>query len=330
MTDIFGETGQITGPVDGSRQGVSQVKVGGDVIWTAADTEPPTTPGQPTASNVTETSVDLSWSASSDNEGVAGYYVHQDGTQIQDVSGTSTTVSGLSQDTQYSFAVSAYDDAGNESSQSPSTQVTTEISTPSQAIHHYPMNEESGITLADVVGSADITVAGPGLSYDSRYTGGVAPSFDGEDDYAQGQPDLSTPFTVIIRVYTDGLGTSSPNYRTVICDADDNNNSLLYDVGNNVWRVNTPRVDIADSDPTGEHILALRSDSNQTSLRLYDSSGSLIDSNSVSGPMDFSGQVNLGRWTDATRLWDGTLDNLTVCDGYLNATEINNIVNEYY
>lgn len=83
------------------------------------DTEVPTTPTNLVASNITTSTIDLSWSASTDNVGVAGYYVYQDGVQVSDVtSGTSTTISGLTESTQYSFYVRAYDAAGNLSGQS--------------------------------------------------------------------------------------------------------------------------------------------------------------------------------------------------------------------
>ncbi len=100
----------------------SSAGTNGDTNWatesTTGDTEIPTTPTL-TASGETSSSIDLSWSSSTDNIGVAGYYVYQDGVQVGDVtSGTSTTISGLAENTQYSFYVRAYDAAGNLSGQS--------------------------------------------------------------------------------------------------------------------------------------------------------------------------------------------------------------------
>src|SRR6056297_2798406 len=77
------------------------------------DTEAPTAPTNLAASNVTETSVDLSWNASSDNVGVDHYTIFQDGSSIGTTSNTSTTVSGLAEATTYSFYVKAEDAAGN-------------------------------------------------------------------------------------------------------------------------------------------------------------------------------------------------------------------------
>jgi chitodextrinase len=48
----------------------------------AADATPPTTPAGLTATAVSGTEVDLAWTASTDNIGVAGYNVYRDGTKI--------------------------------------------------------------------------------------------------------------------------------------------------------------------------------------------------------------------------------------------------------
>lgn len=81
------------------------------------DTEAPTSPSGLTASNVTDVSVDLSWSASSDNVGVTGYNVYSGGTLLGQVAGTGATVNGLTAGTSYTFGVGAVDAAGNESGQ---------------------------------------------------------------------------------------------------------------------------------------------------------------------------------------------------------------------
>ena len=91
----------------------------------AADTTAPSAPTNLSASGTTQTSTNLSWNASSDNVGVTGYDVYQDGSFITTVTGTSTTVNGLSPATSYSFFVKAKDAAGNVSSNSNTVNVTT-------------------------------------------------------------------------------------------------------------------------------------------------------------------------------------------------------------
>ncbi len=93
------------------------------------DTEAPSNPTGLTASNTTETTTDLSWTASTDNVGVTGYDVYQGGTNIASVTGTSYQATGLTANTSYSFTVRAKDAAGNVSGDSNTANVTT-LATP--------------------------------------------------------------------------------------------------------------------------------------------------------------------------------------------------------
>lgn len=89
------------------------------------DTEAPSTPTNLTASNETESSVDLSWNASTDNVGVSAYEVYEAGTLLGNVAGTSATVNGLTACTTYDFAVVAIDEAGNGSGPATTSATTT-------------------------------------------------------------------------------------------------------------------------------------------------------------------------------------------------------------
>lgn len=90
------------------------------------DTVPPSAPANLQVTAVTGSSVSLSWGASSDNVGVAGYTVSY-GTTSTNVTGTTATISGLASGTSYTFNVRAYDAAGNQSA-SASVQATTDVS----------------------------------------------------------------------------------------------------------------------------------------------------------------------------------------------------------
>lgn len=81
-----------------------------------ADTTAPSAPAGLAASEVLATSVRLSWSASSDNIGVANYEVTGSGITTRTVAGTSSRISGLLPQTSYTFSVKARDGAGNLSS----------------------------------------------------------------------------------------------------------------------------------------------------------------------------------------------------------------------
>jgi Zn-dependent metalloprotease len=86
-----------------------------DIGTGGGDTTPPSVPGNLQASNTTQTSTDLSWAASTDNVGVAGYNVYVDGVLDGQTTNLNYTVSGLSPATTYTMGVTAYDAAGNES-----------------------------------------------------------------------------------------------------------------------------------------------------------------------------------------------------------------------
>ncbi|WP_418277413.1 glycoside hydrolase family 6 protein [Isoptericola jiangsuensis] len=90
------------------------------------DTEAPSVPAGLAAGTVTDSSVALSWNASSDDTGVAGYRVLRDGEVVAEVAGTSATDTGLDADTEYSYSVVAFDAAGNASAASAAVSVTTE------------------------------------------------------------------------------------------------------------------------------------------------------------------------------------------------------------
>ena len=88
------------------------------------DTAEPSAPSNVTASTA-EDSVELSWDAASDDESsVFLYNVYRDGSPVETVASTSATVDGLTGGTEYSFAVSAQDAFGNESSQATITTTT--------------------------------------------------------------------------------------------------------------------------------------------------------------------------------------------------------------
>ena len=86
----------------------------------------PTQPNGLQAASINEFGFDLSWSASTDDVGVTGYDIFQDGAVIATVTdGTNYTVAGLSPNTTYQFGVAAKDGDGNVSPTSEMLGVTT-------------------------------------------------------------------------------------------------------------------------------------------------------------------------------------------------------------
>ena len=93
-----------------------------------SDTEAPTTPSDVTLTDITFNSVNISWSASSDNIGVTGYNVYVDEVLRAQTSSsiTNTTISNLSTNTNYNFTVVAKDLINNRSASATITGKTLE------------------------------------------------------------------------------------------------------------------------------------------------------------------------------------------------------------
>ncbi|MFI1099258.1 glycosyl hydrolase family 18 protein [Streptomyces melanogenes] len=86
---------------------------------------PPSAPGTPTASGVTDTSVNLSWTAATDDKGVKNYDVYRGSAKIATVTGTTYADSGLTAGTTYTYSVTARDTADQTGPSSGSATVTT-------------------------------------------------------------------------------------------------------------------------------------------------------------------------------------------------------------
>jgi hypothetical protein len=89
------------------------------------DTTPPTVPTNLAATAISQSQINLSWSASTDNVGVAGYQIFQNGALIATSSGTSFSDTSLTASTTYTYTVTAFDAAGNVSAQSLPASATT-------------------------------------------------------------------------------------------------------------------------------------------------------------------------------------------------------------
>jgi hypothetical protein len=93
------------------------------------DKTTPTVPATVTASALTTTSAQVSWSASSDAvSGVARYDVYRDGVVVGTATGTTFTQTGLTSGQAYVYTVRAVDAAGNASAQSGPASVVMPMS----------------------------------------------------------------------------------------------------------------------------------------------------------------------------------------------------------
>jgi phosphatidylinositol-3-phosphatase len=113
----------------------------------ATDTSPPGAPADLMVSAADQSSLTLSWSASSDNVAVAGYDLYLNGSRVASTGQTSYRFGGLSCGTGYTLGVAAFDAAGNHSQTSTLTSATAPcptgasnpcgtVATPPATYHH--------------------------------------------------------------------------------------------------------------------------------------------------------------------------------------------------
>lgn len=130
--------------------------MGGSDVWfagaslTPGDTTPPTAPTGLATSGVSAASLTLTWNAATDNVGVTGYRVRQDGVILAGTTpGLSRLITGLAASTEYDFEVSARDANANWSVWSSAVTVTTAAS-----------SDTTAPTVPTGLASSSITAAG--------------------------------------------------------------------------------------------------------------------------------------------------------------------------
>jgi chitodextrinase len=129
------------------------------------DTTPPSVPLGLTATAASSTRINLAWSASTDNVGVSGYHVFRGGTQVATAITNSYADTGLSPSTAYTYAVRAYDAAGNTSALSATASATTLAppdSVPPQVSITFPASgaQVNNIVTVTAAASDNVGVAG--------------------------------------------------------------------------------------------------------------------------------------------------------------------------
>lgn len=106
-------------------------------IYTSSDTQAPSVPMNLVTSNITTSSIQLSWDASTDNTVVTSYDVYVDGSLLTSTVETNYTITDLASNTSFSFTVAARDAANNVSNQSNAIIGTTLEDTQAPTV---PMN----------------------------------------------------------------------------------------------------------------------------------------------------------------------------------------------
>ena len=186
----------------------------GAVPAPAADTTPPTPPTALTAAAMGPTGANMSWSASTDNVGVAAYIVLRNGIQVATPATTSYADAGLSPGTTYSYTVAARDAAGNVSPNSTSVSVTT-----ASAADTTPPSTPAGLTGAGV-GSTGANLSWNASTDNVGVTGyivrrnGVQVATPATTSYADTGLSAATTYSYTVAA-RDAAGNVSPNSASV-------------------------------------------------------------------------------------------------------------------
>ncbi|MFL0123345.1 endonuclease [Tenacibaculum maritimum] len=97
-----------------------------EVVIPTIDTQAPTAPTTLVASNITQTSADLTWSIATDDTAVIGYEIYINNTKTATVVNPNYTLTNLSAGTTYTLSVRAKDATNNLSPFSNSINITTQ------------------------------------------------------------------------------------------------------------------------------------------------------------------------------------------------------------
>ena len=174
----------------------------------AGDTTPPNAPTGLSPSSITQTSVIISWTASTDNVGVTGYDIYKNGSLAGSSVGTSYTASGLTASTTYIFTVKAKDAAGNISAASSALSVVT-LTAPDTTAPSVPTNlSASGTTQTATTISWTASTDNVGVTGYDIYKGGVLAGSSTSASYTASGLSAGTPYSFTVKA-KDAAGNTS-------------------------------------------------------------------------------------------------------------------------
>jgi chitodextrinase len=261
---------------------LSAVAAATQLTSACSDATPPSTPTGLATSAVTQTAITLSWTASTDNVGVAGYRVFRNGTQVATASATSHTFSGLSCGTSYTLGVAAYDAAGNVSGTAAVTRSTSACSSDTQA-----PSTPSGLATGSV-GQSSVSVSWNASTDNVGVTGyrlflnGTQAGTSATTSYAFSGLSCGTSYTLGVAAY-DAAGnvsaTATVSAATTACGGPPPNRQVVMgdDIG---WALASS---IPWNDLTEISLFALQT-----------TNGTALDTSLMPG-------VNVPAWTGAAR-----------------------------
>ncbi|WP_167286385.1 fibronectin type III domain-containing protein [Paraflavitalea devenefica] len=336
----------------------------GDLVLVSGDTQAPTAPADLSASNLTQSSLTLNWTASTDNVGVTGYDVYRNGIKLNGSLVTATTyaVTGLTAATAYQFYIQAKDAAGNTSANSavlavttPDTQAptapadltATNLTQTSLTLSWTAATDNVGVTGYDVyqgivkINSTPVTATFydiSGLTTSTTYTFYVQ-AIDAAGNTSDsgsltvttaGRPDTEAPTTPA------NLAASAVTQSSVTLSWDtatDNVGVAGYDIYQDSVKINTALVTTTTYTVTG--LTALNNYA--FFVRAVDAAGNASDNSNTVGITTPDTQapsvpVNVGTSavtdTSFTLSWTASTDNIGVAgyDVYQNGSKINAVL----
>ena len=193
-------------------------------IYTSNDNQAPTVPTNVSLSTITTATINVSWTASTDNVAVTKYEVYTNGNLNGETTTTNYTATGLNSNTSYAITVSAKDIANNKSAQSATVNGTTLIdSTPPSVPSNLSISSETGTSFkVNWTSSTDDTAV---VGYDIFVDG----TFKGSSDttsYTVSDLTTSTSYSITV-LAKDSANNKSAQSTAISATTTDGTNSVV-------------------------------------------------------------------------------------------------------
>src|SRR3989454_1279721 len=299
----------------------------------APDITPPSVPTNLSASAVSSSQINLSWTASTDNVGVSGYQIYRGASQIATTSLTSYSDTGLSPATTYSYTVAAYDAAGNVSALSAAASAATLPPPPADTSSglglSYKFDEGSGSLATDSSGNGNTGSLLGGTTWTAGQLG-QALNFDGVSGNvtASTTTALNLSPTLTFAAWINPSDVSGTTYRTLVVKGATGLRGYgvnLVNANLNFIKVGIRTVTSAVVITTGtwQHV-AITWNAATGEVKFYKNGAlaqTVIDSSTLTAPLD-TDNLLVGLWLGGGSYFAGAMDEIRVYNRVLSATDI--------
>src|SRR5438132_30793 len=296
------------------------------------DLTPPSVPTNLSASAVSSSQINLSWTASTDNVGVAGYTIYRGGLQIGTTSLTSYSDTSLSPSTTYSYTVAAYDAAGNVSALSAAAGATTLPPPPADIASglglYYMFDEGAGSLASDSSGTGNAGSLLGGTTWAAGQLG-QALSFDGVSGNvtAATTTGLNLSPTLTLAAWINPSDVSAP-YHTIVAKGAFWQRGYGMNLING--KLNFVKVGVTDvtsaitPTPGAWQHVAITWNAATSEVKFYLNGAlaqTVINASVVNAPLD-SDNLLVGFWLGGGSYFAGAMDELRVYNRVLSETGI--------